>query len=84
MCDNHGISISSAFVPTALALACSKAGKITSLAKAMKGGLISSNAKAKLWRVKVQEAVKALKQTNSIDCPNTLKLVEFIFPDIYG
>ena len=49
----------------------------------MKGGLISSNAKAKL-RVKVQEAVKALKQTNSIDCPNTLKLVEFIFLNIYG
>ena len=84
VCDNHGISISSVFVPAALALTCCKAGKITSLAKAIKGGLISSNAKAKHWRVKVQEATKALKQTNSIDCPNTLKLVEFIFPNIYG
>ena len=50
------------FVPAALALTCCKAEKITSLAKEMKGGLCSSNAKAKLWRIKVQEAVKASQQ----------------------
>ena len=72
------------FIPAALALTCCKAEKITSLAKEMKGGLCSSNAKAKLWRIKVQEAVEASKQKDLIDCPKTLKLVEFIFPDIYG
>ena len=83
-CDNHVVTISSLFVTAALALTCCKAGEITSLAKNMEGGLCSSNAKAKLWRLKVQGAVKALKEKGSIDCPQTLKLMEFIFPSIYG
>ena len=82
VCDNHGLAISSLCVTAALALTCFKAGEITSMAKQMKGGLCSSNAKAKLWRLKVQGAVKALKVKGSIDCPETLKLVEFIFPRI--